>query len=55
MQSCWKYDAQDRPDFVQISSQLDDQLTAFADYIELAVSPRNSTKVLADTVLSLHD
>lgn len=37
MRSCWLYSADDRPDFAQLSSQIDSQLTALADYVDLSM------------------
>lgn len=37
MHSCWAYGAEDRPDFAHLSSQIDSELAALADYVDLSM------------------
>ena len=37
MRSCWAYSAEDQPDFAQLASQIDSELTALADYVDLSM------------------
>ena len=37
MHSCWLYSAEDQPDFAYLSSQIDSELSALADYVDLSM------------------
>ena len=37
MESCWAYYPDERLDFIQLSSQLDTELSALADYVDLSM------------------
>lgn len=37
IRSCWAYSAEDRPDFAHLASQIDTELTALAEYVDLSM------------------
>ena len=37
MRSCWSYRSENRPDFEELASSLDKELTTLADYVDLSM------------------
>lgn len=37
MRSCWAYRSEDRPDFEELVSSLDQELTSLAEYVDLSM------------------
>ena len=37
MRSCWAYRSEDRPEFEELVSSLDQELTSLAEYVDLSM------------------
>ena len=42
MQSCWSYRPEDRPEFEELVSSLNSELTALAEYVDLSMFAEES-------------
>lgn len=48
MESCWAYNAEDRPDFSKLSFLVVSELTALADYVDLSMFAGDSKAAAVD-------
>lgn len=47
MKSCWMYRPEDRPEFEELASSLNNELTALAEYVDLSMFAEESNVNIA--------